>query len=321
MIQLMIDSFKPDYMTLMMEPQTESYNLANLINNSPDSAAALVNYFLQNLQKGATKLGAGAGTWDDIRYFYKFSLTAIDFINFHVYPIQNGLLTPRMFSLDSLAKTSGKQLVCGESWLYKISNSELGSGGLPVATSSAIFSRDFYDYWADLDTMFFGTMTDFSQQAKLEAVNFFWPSPFWGQLSYNSTYGAMSYAQQIRAGQQYGFGQLYKFKRSPLGDQMKQRLSGICKSTAVNEINSTDVHIQVFPNPANRTLNIRMPDKQEEPCQLIITDALGRILLRKEINRLSENTEVDVHDWQSGIYFIRIRNTVLNYSSGFLIAN
>jgi hypothetical protein len=303
MIQLMIDSFRPDYMTLMMEPQTEEYNLSNLTNNSPDSAWATVNYFLANLRKGNTLIGAGAGSWDNMNYFYKFSATGIDFLNFHVYPVQNGYLMPRLFSLDSLSKATGKKLLCGEAWLYKISSAELGSSGGPVATSSAIYARDFYDYWVDADTLFFHTLIDFTQQAGLDAMNFYWPSPFWGQLTYNSTYGAMSYAQQLHTGQQYGFGRMYQFRLSPLGTMMRQRLAGICKTTAAAGPASHKNELTLYPNPATEEIVIGIGNTTVH--QVRITDAAGKIFFAASSAAGNSGLlHCDVRTWPAGIYYV-----------------
>ena len=58
MMQTIIDSLQPDYLTLEMEPQTQEYNLYNLIDYSVDSTISFVNYFITNLNTGATLLGA-----------------------------------------------------------------------------------------------------------------------------------------------------------------------------------------------------------------------------------------------------------------------
>ena len=56
--------------------------------NSPTQFAAYVNFLLNGLPRGDTKIGAGVGTWGDIAYAQALaSTTTLDSIVTHVYPI------------------------------------------------------------------------------------------------------------------------------------------------------------------------------------------------------------------------------------------
>ncbi|HFC00142.1 MAG TPA: T9SS type A sorting domain-containing protein, partial [Phaeodactylibacter sp.] len=61
--------------------------------------------------------------------------------------------------------------------------------------------------------------------------------------------------------------------------------------------------IQVFPNPASEKINIDLGNLNG--IQLQVFNNFGQILLKKNIP--TSNTELNVKDWNTGVYFVKIK--------------
>lgn len=71
--------------------------------------------------------------------------------------------------------------------------------------------------------------------------------------------------------------------------------------TAIED-SETAFHWLVFPNPAQNTVQLLMPDVEKE-MELQISDALGRVVWKTDI---TGSLQMNVADWPSGIYFVRL---------------
>jgi hypothetical protein len=308
MMQTILDSLQPDYLTLEMEPQTQEYNLYNLIDYSVDSTISLVNYFTGNLNIGATLLGAGAGTWDDYNFFEKIATqTSVDYIDYHIYPPHFNYIDDIVFQIDSVADANNKKLVIGESWCYKATNSEMTGITEPVGTSQLVYSRDVFDYWVSVDTLFVQSLVNLSQQSKVELVQFHWPNVMFGQLTYDSiSHYSMSPGQILNLGAQAGYQNMFQFNLSPVGLYTSEAIDSLCLTTGIHEntINST---IYLYPNPAQNIINI----KTSESIKMIsIIDMTGKVIF------IGSNTnQLNLSDLQNGLYLIKIGN----YSQKFMV--
>jgi hypothetical protein len=58
----------------------------------------------------------------------------------------------------------------------------------------------------------------------------------------------------------------------------------------------------MFPNPAQSTVHLLMPDLAEK-CQLRICDAVGRVICERHI---SGSLQLNIENWPSGIYFVSL---------------
>lgn len=299
MLRTIIDSLQPDYLTLEMEPQTQEYNLYNLIDYSVDSTISLVNYFTGNLNSGVTLLGAGAGTWDDYNFFEKIATqTGVDYIDYHVYPPHFNYINDIAFKIDSVADANNKKLVIGESWCYKATNSEMTSITEPVGTSQLVYSRDVFDYWVSVDTLFVQTLVNLSQQSKVELVQFHWPNVMFGQLTYDSaTHYSMSPGQILNLGAQVGYQNMFQFNLSPVGLYTSEEIDSICITTGISE-NAINSPLYIYPNPARSIINI----ETSEPIKMIsIIDLTGKVICNE-----SNTNQLNLPDLQNGLYLIKI---------------
>jgi hypothetical protein len=255
MMQIIIYSILPYYLVLDTDRQTQGANLLKLIDYSVDSTISLINYFIENLNTHNVPLGSGAGSWDDIEYFQKIALTPVDFLDYHIYPVNFENVDNKVFIIDSIADANNKKLMIGEAWCYKITDSEIQNINQPVATSQLIYTRDVFDYWQSVDSLFVKAMVLLSQQSKIELVNFFWPNIMFGQLTYDqSTYGTMSPKQIINLGSEVGYSNMFRFHLSPIGEYTKSLITKICLSSVIDNEDQSSKFI-LFPNPTEDVIN------------------------------------------------------------------
>ncbi len=63
---------------------------------------------------------------------------------------------------------------------------------------------------------------------------------------------------------------------------------------------------KVYPVPAQNILNISFNNEITEPCEILLIDQLGRIVLKTTIDHIPLNmTTLDISDIKSGIYFLK----------------
>ena len=75
----------------------------------------------------------------------------------------------------------------------------------------------------------------------------------------------------------------------------------------INEINESSL-ISVFPQPAKNKLNIKFNLNNSEVYTLDLYNSQGKILLSTILNKNSENINLDVSQFKSGIYFIKVHS-------------
>jgi hypothetical protein len=93
--------------------------------------------------------------------------------------------------------------VIGETWLYKIADSELDQAGV-VAVE--MFGRDSFSFWAPLDSKYIEIMTRLARNDDVEFISFYWGSKhFFAYLDYdqykNATPGTLLRQSSIEAAQ------------------------------------------------------------------------------------------------------------------------
>lgn len=172
--QTIIDELRPHYLTVENEPLTSQANTG--LDFSVRNQAEVVRFILDGLDRRGVRIGAGAGTWDDISYFQSLAATDLDYINMHIYPIQEDYLWDKTARVSEIARSHGKGLTVGEAWLYKASRSELSTG---PAMYEEIFARDAYSFWSPLDQRFLEILVEFSGRLEMEFI-----TPFWMQYLY-----------------------------------------------------------------------------------------------------------------------------------------
>jgi hypothetical protein len=181
MAQTIINEIQPDYLTLSNEPGTQQANTGLIFNVS--TFTELIQSMLKDLNRGQTLIGAGAGTWEDLAYFQSLAQNAtLDYIDIHIYPINQDYLIERVTKIAQLAKNFNKKLFIGETWLYKTLDRELR--GAAVAAAPTLFARDVFSFWESLDVRFIKLMVTLAHYLKVDFLSFFWMRYFFGYVEY-----------------------------------------------------------------------------------------------------------------------------------------
>jgi Secretion system C-terminal sorting domain len=294
-----------------MEPQTQQFNTFNLLNFTPDTTLMYVNYFINHLvHKGNILYGAGAGTWNPISYFQNYATTAVDYLDYHLYPINYSCLNDEVFQIDSIAMANGKKIVVGECWLHKNSDSEY------VYTNQLILEaqddeRDVLNYFEGVDTQFVQMMINLSQQANIELVNFFnTPSEF-GYLAYGPPFDTMSAAMVTAIGTKLEYDNMFKMQLGPCGVFTRNAIAKINCSTDTT-VNTgvknppPDIAVYIYPNPTSKQLTVIC----DQTLQGIdVYDVFGQNIKGITIDNISDNALIDVSGLISGVYFLKVQTT------------
>lgn len=75
----------------------------------------------------------------------------------------------------------------------------------------------------------------------------------------------------------------------------------------INEINESN-YISVFPQPVKNSLNIQVKLNNSEINTLHLYNSQGKILSSNVLNKNDENINLDVSQFKSGIYFIKVHS-------------
>lgn len=81
--------------------------------------------------------------------------------------------------------------------------------------------------------------------------------------------------------------------------------TGISPFTTNSILEYNKVSFNVFPNPTNGVLNIKLEMENESPTSIEINNTLGQVVLSK--NLTENNSEINVSDLMKGIYFIILK--------------
>jgi hypothetical protein len=192
--QTIIAELQPHYLTVENEPLTSQANTG--LDLSVENQSEVVRFILDGLDRAGVRVGAGAGTWDDIAYFESLAAnTDLDYIDMHIYPIQRDFLWDKTLRISEIARSHGKGLTVGEAWLYKAAGSELSSG---PAAHEEIFARDAYSFWIPLDQRFLEALVGLSQYLEMEFINPFWMEYLYAYIEYGPSTQATDLADISR---------------------------------------------------------------------------------------------------------------------------
>jgi hypothetical protein len=182
MIEWILRVLQPQYLTLENEPDTQTMNTG--MEFTPARVVQFVNHYLKDLNRGKTKIGAGAGTWLPPVYLERLAAeTPIDYLDIHIYPVNRNFFIPRALEAAKIASRHKKSLVIGEAWLYKMRDSETGRKAAELET----FARDAYSFWAPLDGRFIQILARLARAKHIDLVSFFWPQFLFGYAEYTPT--------------------------------------------------------------------------------------------------------------------------------------
>lgn len=224
MLVLIASAIQPDYLALSNEPNTEAMLLglqftpAEYVQNVADTLAAI------DRSEGML-VGAGAGSWEDTRYFERFvTLPGLDFINIHIYPVQSlrENFLERVVEQSRRASANDKRVIVGETWLYKAQPAELMRG----PSFEQIYARDMYCFWSPLDIQFIETIMHLARDQNFEYVSFYWSLYFFSYIEYNSGFSVLPAQQRYAQVNRAAYSSALSGKFSATGLAVQQLLDG-----------------------------------------------------------------------------------------------
>ncbi|MEW5941121.1 MAG: hypothetical protein AB1750_15760 [Chloroflexota bacterium] len=223
MVETILRELQPDYLVLMGEPDTQA-NLTGLREfNDPQKGVELVNYLLDGLDRGATKICAGTGSWTPPEYARLLSeKTSLDCVSIHVYPV-NPQFIQNALRMAQDARANGKSVIVPESWLYK---TDQPGGGEDVAATADIFKLDAYSFWTPLDRKFIQMMADFAGKADVDFLSFFWSQFFFAYVDYAPSLDDASYSEIRERSNRAASEALARGELSPLGQFYQTLING-----------------------------------------------------------------------------------------------
>lgn len=200
-LRIILEELEPEYLTVANEPNTEAMLTGQPELRNVEEYIKMVRFFVEGVQdvKGDTLIGAGLGTWE--RDWRKLSQAyaatpTIDFINIHIYPINQGLME-RALIIGDIAAERDKGIVLGELGLYKMRDTELralaGEEG-----STTIYRRDAYNFWAPLDIKFLKAVEQYSYEYEVLYTSPYWSRMFFAYVPYME-YPDASYSELTQA--------------------------------------------------------------------------------------------------------------------------
>lgn len=179
-----LTQIRPDYLTLMTEPETYRHFLGFAI--SPADYARLLTEVLRAAgPHPATRLGAGIGIWEDEAYLQAWAPLPLDYIDFHFYPLklQNTAYFPKLLAwIDRLhGQNPRREIVISETWLYK--HGALQAKGV---YDTGAYASNVYDFWSPLDRRFFELMFALGRKKGLSLIAPYFPEAFFQTSAYAS---------------------------------------------------------------------------------------------------------------------------------------
>ncbi len=189
------EKMQPDYLVVAEEPDTEASNSgqSNLLNAA--DAAQMVTQEIDAVRASSypnVQLGAGFGAWPQsgdpnsvAEYTLAYAALPLDFIDSHIYPINNeieGSLIGNILTIASLSAAAGKLVALSEEWLWKMENSEFN-----VMTADQLRGRNPFSFWQPLDIYFQQTMQNLAQYTNMTFVAGDGPDYLFANQTYGGT--------------------------------------------------------------------------------------------------------------------------------------
>jgi hypothetical protein len=214
MIETILREFKPDYLVVVAEPDTAAKLTGLREFNDAQKTVELVNYLLDGLDRGSSKICAGTGTWTPPSFTRLLDeQTKIDCVSIHIYPIDTQFIQNAL-TMANDAHANGKSVIVSEAWLYK--TDQPGAGG-SIASDADIFKLDNYSFWSPLDQKFIQLMADFADKTGVDFVSLFWSPFLFSYVDYSARLESAPYSEVRQQANSASFEALSRGELSPIG--------------------------------------------------------------------------------------------------------
>lgn len=218
MAEAVIADVRPDYLTLLSEPDTQARNTGLAF--SPAEFAATVKHVARGLKQPGIRIGAGAGTWTALDYFKALAeIPELDYLDLHIYPIQHGFAAERAVRAAGIARSAGKAVNIGAAWLCKVWGREFGR----VPPVEAL-SRDVYSFWQPLDAHFIELVANLARSIEAEVCSFSGMNYLYGYLDYTAETGRLLPGELLKLSDRVAAANLRAGVLSATGEKLKETI-------------------------------------------------------------------------------------------------
>jgi hypothetical protein len=219
MAEAVIADIRPEFLTILSEPDTQTRNTG--ISFSPAEFAATVRRVAAGLDRTGVKLGAGAGSWVSIDYFKALAgVPELEYLDFHIYPVQHGFASDRILKAGETARTKGKRVSIGAAWLYKGSSREFNR----IAPVEA-FARDSFSFWQPLDANFIELVVNLARSIDAEFCSFFGTKYLYSYIEHSAETSRLSAGQIMKLSDQAAAENILQGSLSQTGERLKELVS------------------------------------------------------------------------------------------------
>ena len=189
MTEQAIDLMQPDWVVVIDEPDTAATLTGIQELGQIGPFTQLVDGAADHIDRGGTKLVAGAGTWMPASFLETLAAQMhVDAVGLHIYPVSPAVIDTTVAAAEA-AHTNGKSVLLDEAWLYKANPDETGG----PATASTIFQRDSYSFWQPLDGEFLDLVGRITESQGLTYVGPFWAGLMFSYLDWTPALDAATY--------------------------------------------------------------------------------------------------------------------------------
>jgi len=93
-----------------------------------------------------------------------------------------------------------------------------------------------------------------------------------------------------------------------------------CVATSLNQIFNTDNILEVYPNPVNQILNVKLPFSENNQVHITILNLEGKVVYNKTTDNIYENDirKIDISCLQNGLHIINLRTKNSFYRRKFI---
>jgi hypothetical protein len=313
MMQTIIDSLKPDYLTIENEPTTGLRSMG--MNYTIDSLTSYVNYFVNNLDKKQTKIGSGSGTWENLGYLKNYAkISSLDYLDMHIAPIYFKYFIKNSVTIDSLAKANNKKVIIGSSWLYKANDAEVTYDTLKF---DEVISRNALDNYASCDSLFILNIFKLSNILKIQYTSFNWTQFLFGYINYvQDTINHYTPVHRLDSSYALSLNGISHKNLTVPGKLLKSILKLACVNDGIiSPEGLLSPSVEIYPNPVSDNLNINIFLPHSQPLTVKIVDMQGKVLFnadKSNLNRGNNLLSIDTRRMNDGIYILLLQNS--NYT-------
>jgi hypothetical protein len=228
-VSLIYRDIKPDYLSILTEPQSAIIKALHL-SFSADELANWVGEVTTRLKStGAspgTLLGAGPTTYESEDFVLKVAQQAnLDYVDFHLYAVRvkEEDQVARLTTLVRKVREARPNLkvTIGETWLFK------GGKAGPKAPFPEIFARDNFSLWSPLDAQFLKLMMGIAQKENIAVVAPFFSQYFFAYYTFGDAESSQlpPWPHNIPASWNKAFEAIHRHQLSPTGQAISAMLA------------------------------------------------------------------------------------------------